>query len=121
MLASSIFLIALGGISLHLIPNLYKILTFDCTATSSVKKKIISETMKDLNAFFIDNPKNYWTFRYQRGCWTFDFNVYLTFNDTNLLASVVGCTSSGGFIDFGQTERLRKKLNKIVMEKIKQV
>jgi hypothetical protein len=109
----------LGGISLYLIPNRYKILIIDSKASIDKKKKVIADTMKDFDAFFLDHPKQFWSFNYQRGWWRSDYNVYLTFDNDKILASVVGGTRArGGFIDFGQTERFRKKLTSVITEKL---
>lgn len=121
LFCASLFCILLGSLALHLIQNRYKILTFDSNLSPEHKKKIIAETMKEFNGFFIDNPKCIWSFNYQRKWWTFDYNVYLTFDSDKIFVSVVGGTHGrGGFIDFGQTEKFRQKLNTFIDQKLRE-
>lgn len=121
MFSAGLFLIALGSISSSLVLSRYKILAFDSRASTETKKRIISETMKEFGAFFIDNSKCFWRLNYQRRWWTSDYNIYFTFGSDSIFASVVsGTHGRGGFIDFGQTERFRKKLSNIIFEKLNQ-
>lgn len=118
---AALLFIFLGSISLYLIPNRYKFCTINCQLSTDEKKKIIADTMKEFGALFLDNPENFWTFNYQRRWCTFDYNVYLTLDNEKILIAVVSVTlGRGGFIDFGQTERFRKKLNTIITKKISQ-
>ncbi|MDP4262624.1 MAG: hypothetical protein Q8941_08840 [Bacteroidota bacterium] len=119
MLFASLFCFLLGSIALYLVRNRYKILTFDSNSSTEDKKRIIADTIKDFNSSFIDNSKGFWSFNYRRNWWTSDYTIYLTFDNDNIFASVIASTYyHGGFIDFGQTERIRQKLNTVILQKL---
>ena len=121
MFFTALFCVSLGILWLYLIPKRYKVLTFDSKLSPEYKKRIIAETMKEFNGLFIDNPKCFWSFDYQRKWWTFDYTVYLAFDNEKIFASVVGKTHvGGGFIDFGQTNKFRQKLIIFIDQKLSQ-
>jgi len=108
---SILFLI--GCYALYLIPNRYKILTIDSNLTIDKKREVISELFHKLGISHANTRDNFYSFRYQRKWWTSDYDVYLYVEREKFYVSVLGTTHAypaSGFIDFGGTGRLRKKI-----------
>lgn len=54
---------------------------------------------------------NYCSFTYRKGFWSSPYDIYLFYDDNSVRFSVQGQDYfNGGFIDFGGTEKFRKKL-----------
>ena len=110
---SFLFLTTLGISGLFFIPNRYKIITITSTLSADKKQKVIDEVLKEFGDPFCEIDKDFYNFTYNKNWWTSDYKIYLSFDNTNFYSSVQGVTRAyrgGGIIDFGGTERVRKKV-----------
>lgn len=110
-------LFLLGCYSLYLVANRYKILTVENSLSIDNKKEIIGGLFHKLGLTFNETQDTFYTFKYQRKWWTSAYDIYINLDDQKFYICVLGCTNSypsSGFIDFGGTERLRKKIISIV-------
>jgi hypothetical protein len=115
IVASAAFFILLGVISLRLLPNRYKVLKIESEMPIEEKKRITAEIMKEFGVTRLNTTKDFWHFYYQRQWWAYDYDIYIAFNNKTVFAAVIGKTN-GGFIDFGQSERIRRKVSNLIRE-----
>lgn len=111
------FLFLMGCYAIYLIPNRYKVLTVSSGLPVDKKKEIISRLLNKLGVAHADTKNDFYSFRFQRKWWTSDYDVYLFIDNQNFYVSVLGTTHAypaSGFIDFGGTQRLRRKILSII-------
>ena len=106
------FFFFLGCYALYILPNRYKVLTVNNSSSIDEKKQIVSKLLEKLKVQYSNNQDTFYTFTYQRKWWTKDYDVYLSIDEEKFYISVLVRTSyyRGGFIDFGGSERLRRKI-----------
>lgn len=103
-------LVGLAAFGLHKLPNRYKIVAIDTSQPLTKKKKAIETLLSQMGAT-TTLSEDYCSFTYRKNFWSSPYDVYLFFDDNSICFSVQGQDYfNGGFIDFGETEKLRKKL-----------
>lgn len=110
-------LFLLGCYAIYLIPNRYKVLTVDNSLPVDKKKDIISKLLNKLDISLADTRDTFYSFRYQRKWWTSDYDVYLFVDNEKFYICVLGTAHAypaSGYIDFGGTERLRRKIVSVI-------
>jgi hypothetical protein len=113
----ALFMILFGSYAMYATFKRYKVLAFESDLSTIEKKRVIAEIIKEFNYPFYENTRQYWQFIYFGKWWASDYNIYLTFDETKIYACVLARTSGGsGFIDFGGTEKFRKKLSIVINE-----
>jgi hypothetical protein len=104
------FLLFLGIYGLYKLPNRYKIVTISSTQNLIKKKAAIDSLLSNLNLKIVSDS-NYLSFNYSKSFWSPSYFIYLFYDEDKISFSIQGYdSSSGGFIDFGGTEKLRKKV-----------
>lgn len=104
------FLLLFGAYGLYKLRNRNKIVTID-TVQPLTKKKAAFETFLSQMNVVTDLNDNYYLFTYRKGFWNSPIDVYLFYDENSIRFSVQGQDYyDGGFIDFGGTEKLRKKI-----------
>jgi hypothetical protein len=117
-LAISFFLLVLGCLGLLKLRNRYKIISIPNSATHLEKKAIVANVLSELGES-TSLDQNYYSFTYKKKWWSAPFDVRLFYDDGAICFSVQGQGhTNGGIIDFGETERLRKKIALIIKQKI---
>ncbi len=109
---SFLFLTTLGISGIYFLPNRYKIITIASSLPADKKEKIIAEVLKEFGNPYCHTDNDFYNFIYKKNWWTSGYNVYLSFDSFNFYLSVQAVTRGyrgGGIIDFGGTERVRKK------------
>lgn len=104
------FLLLLGTYGLYKLPNRYKIVTIGTSQPLTKKRTAIDAFLSHMN---ITTPlnDNYCSFTYRKGFWSSPYDIYLFYDDNSVRFSVQGHDYfDGGFIDFGGTEKLRKRI-----------
>lgn len=113
----ALFLILFGSYAIYTNYKRYKVFAFESNLSTTEKKRVIAEIMKEFNYPFYENTRQYWQFTYFGKWWASGYNTYLTFDETKIYACVLAQTSGGsGFIDFGGTEKFREKLSIVINE-----
>ena len=108
---SGIFLLTFGLVGLLVLKTKYKISIIE----NGNSKKSNQEQIRDVSMAFTDSnvdPTNsYVSFPYQKSLWRHSYIIYL-FADQNVIAVNVQSigSSKGGFIDFGASKRLEKRI-----------
>ena len=77
------------------------------------KQQIIDAVLKEFGDPYCEKDNDYYNFSYKRNWQTSSYQIYLSFDQEDFFASVQGATNASygsGIIDFGGTERVRKKL-----------
>ena len=108
-----LFLTTLGVSGLYFVPNRYKIITIISTLSTEKKKDIINGVVKEFGNPYCDNENDFYSFTYDKNLWSSNYKIYLSFDVSNFYASVQSVTRSyigAGIIDFGGTERVRRKV-----------
>lgn len=110
---SFLFLTTLGVSGFFFIPNRYKVITIASILPADKKQKIINTVLKEFGDPFCDTDNDFYYFTYNKNWWTSNYHICLSFDEGNFYASVQGATGGyrgGGIIDFGGTEKIRKKI-----------
>lgn len=113
------FLTFLGILGLKLIPNRYKILSVNSILPIDKKKEVISQLIIKLGNPFLNQSDTFFSFSYQRKWWTSSYLVFLNIDISTIYLSVQSKTGGyyrGGIIDFGGTEKLRRKIISLLTE-----
>jgi hypothetical protein len=119
IISGAAFFFTLGFVVLRLLPNRYRILKFKSNLPAEKKEQVIANTMRELGATFFLNSQHLWRFYYRRKWWTFDYDLYLSFNNETIFVAVIGRTHGrGGFIDFGLTGKFRKRVAISIIEEL---
>ena len=103
------FLLLLGTYGLFKLPNRYKTVTID-NFQPLTKKKIAIEKMLSQMGIVVALNDNYFSFTYSKNFWSSNYHIHLFYDVNRICFSVQGHDFDGGFIDFGGTEKLRKKI-----------
>lgn len=104
------FLLLLGSYGLYKLPNRYNIVTIDSLQPLTRKKTAIENLLSQMGAVTVIND-NYCSFTYRKSFWSSPYDIHLFFDDKRVCFSVQGQDySDGGFIDFGGTEKFRRRL-----------
>ena len=112
-LSSIMFLFGCYGF--YLIPNRYKILMINSTGSIQKKHELILKLLKEFDISNYENNSSYYSFEYGKSIWSWGYTVHLNIDSEEFYISVQGRTFINGFVDFGSTERVRKKVvNKII-------
>lgn len=92
--------------------NRYKVLAVNNNSNIDKKKQIVSRLLETLKIPYSNSKDTFYTFTYQRKWWTKEYDVYLCIDQEKFYLSVLVKTSylRGGFIDFGGSELLRRKI-----------
>jgi len=97
-----------------LIPNRYKILLINSTNSIQKKHQLILDFLKEFDISTYKSNSTYYSFEYGKSIWSWGYNVHLNIDSEKFYIGVQGKTFINGFVDFGSTERVRKKVaNKI--------
>ncbi len=105
------FLFLMGAYGLYKLPNRFKLVSIDTLKNLTDKKAILSNVIIHLGSTPVMFNDNYYLIRYQKNFWLSSFDIHLFYDDKVICFSVQGHGSSdGGFIDFGGTERLRRRI-----------
>jgi hypothetical protein len=113
----SVFLIFLGTLGVVLTPNRYKILKIDSPLSIDNKKQVVAQLMSTFNLPYQDRPDSFYKFTCQKGWLNYGYDVYISMDITSIYISVQSKTGGyfgGGIIDFGGTERFRRKIIDLV-------
>lgn len=113
----SLFSISICASMFWLIPNKYKIHGFDHNSALEKKKQIIADTAEEFKNHFYESPDLFWHFSYQKNWWNFRYNIFFAIDHDKIFFAVVG-SSGSGIMDFGQTQRLRNKIKRSVLNKL---
>jgi len=104
-----VLLIALAIYGLYKLPNRYKIVTVDNSQPLTKKKVSLEQLLSQMGVTTTLND-NYYSFTYRKRRWSSPYDIYLFFDDNNVCFSVQGQDYfNGGFVDFGETEKFRRK------------
>ena len=104
-----------GCYGFYLIPNRYKILMINSTGSIQKKHELILKLLKEFDISNYENNSSYYSFEYGKSIWSWGYTVHLNIDSEEFYISVQGRTFINGFVDFGSTERVRKKVvNKII-------
>ena len=118
ILPGIIFLFS-GTTFISLIRKRYSVKEFICNLPKSEKESIIREVAIEFNAGIIEKSKDLWFFTSKYKWWLNGYRCYLGLSDKGILVSFFARTgSNGGFVDFGQTNRRRRKLYHLLYKKI---
>ncbi|MBN8665027.1 MAG: hypothetical protein J0L83_10645 [Chitinophagales bacterium] len=105
------FLFLMGTYGLYKLPNRFKIITIDSLKSLDDKKEALKNTIVNFGSTPYGFNDNYYLFRYQKSFWLSSFDIHLYYDEKQVCFSVQGHGSTdGGFIDFGGTERLRRRI-----------
>lgn len=110
-----IFLIAIGLYGIWRIPRLYSFSQIKCQSTIEDKLAVVEKVKIKLK---FSNPKdlgNSFEFKY-RGLFYNPFLVRIFIDNESFFINVQQIDSSGGFIDFGNSKRVKNKIIKIIIE-----
>ncbi|WP_276131941.1 hypothetical protein [Polluticoccus soli] len=115
-LAMGTFCFFLGIYGLFKLSNRYKIISVASDKSLPQKKVIIERLLSELSIQVVPD-ENYYSFTHRRKWWGSPFDVHLFYDEQIVSFSIQGKDySDGGFLDLGETERLRKKIAKKLKE-----
>lgn len=106
---ASCFCFLMSGYVLYKLPNRYKIINVDSNLQLDTKRSIIEQLLHNYNSENLTKEKQYLYFRMEKGLWKNPYYVHLFF-DNSRFAFCVQSYSDRGFIDFGETEKVRQEL-----------
>ena len=110
---SFLFLTTLGLSGLFFVPNRYKIKTIHSTLPFDKKQQIIDDVLKEFGNPYCERNNDYYNFTLKKSWWTSRYEIYLGFDQQEFFISVQGATNAyygSGIIDFGGTEKIRKRV-----------
>ena len=113
----TLFIISSGGLGLYLIPRRYKLVTLSSKLPLEQKDYFIGEFITSLKCTYIEIEDSCYYFVYQKAWWKSSYSIYLT-RDDNAFYFSVQLNTNRGIIDFGETERFRKKIKGLLEEKV---
>lgn len=114
-----IFLLLAGTTFINLIHKRYSVKEFVCNLPKGEKENIIREIAAEFNIRPVERSKEFWFFTYKYGWWSNGYTCYLGISEKGIMVSFLGRTGGrGGFVDLGQTNRLRKKVHYLLYKKI---
>ncbi len=94
----------------RLLPNRYKIIDIYSSKKLFEKEKIASSIASEYCGFYFETKTNYFVGQLKRRWWQSKYTLHFFYNDHLFAFSLQGHDSDGGWIDFGETERKRKKI-----------
>jgi hypothetical protein len=104
-------LILLSIYGLYKLPNRFKIITIDSLKSLDDKEEALRKLIVNLDLSRFDFADNYYLCRYQKRFWSSRFDIHLFCDEKQVCFSVQGHGSAdGGFLDFGETEKLRQRI-----------
>lgn len=112
-----IFLITIGFYGIWRIPQAYIFSQLKCHSTIEDKLKIIEKVNIELKFKNLNVSENSFEFTYL-GLFDNPFLVRIFLNEESFFINVQQIDQSGGFIDFGNSKRVKNKITKKILEKI---
>ena len=112
----SILMILLGIRGFRLLVNRYKVITIESLSSIEKRELVLERLGEVLGSPVIRLEDFYYTFDYQRKWWTSNYRVSLALDRSAYYLSVQSVTYGSGFIDFGGSEKLRKKILTLIEE-----
>lgn len=94
----------------RLLPNRYKIIEVDSSLNLLEKRKIASSFISEYCDQSLEPRANYFVCQLKRRWWQSKYTIHFFYDDQLFAFSLQGHDIDGGWIDFGETERKRKKI-----------
>lgn len=110
-----IFLITVGFYGIWRIPHLYSFSQVKCLSTIKDKSDVIEKVKLKLNFRNHKVSDNYFEFKYL-GLLYNPFLVRIFIDEESFFINVQQIDSSGGFIDFGNSNRVKNKITKTILK-----
>ena len=109
--AFCVLLIMLGLYGFWRIPKTYKIKIIKSELSIDEKKQIINQITRDFKLNELERKEQYQHFLYVGRFWA-SFNIYIFYDTTNFYLNTqqIEFKNDGGFIDFGTSNRVTKKI-----------
>lgn len=107
-----------GFYGYYLIPNRYKIISVPSNLEIIQKSEVLKNLLNDLKIMAVPELYEYNYFEFGKSLSSWGYCMHLGFDSENFYISLQSKTGGGryggGFVDFGATERLRKKIKTII-------
>jgi|GEM_PF-1131511 len=110
---SYVFLFLIASYGFWRVPQLYKLTLIRCLLSNEDKFKVLKQLEVLLNLKKLKYSNNIFEFKYY-GLFYNPFLVRIFISEENYFLSVQQVASSGGFIDFGTSDRVKRKIIKII-------
>jgi hypothetical protein len=104
-----IFLFTLGIFGLNKISNRYKIISITNKKPLVDKEEAVGNIVENFDSTRKLLNENAVSFNYQKNFWSSSYDISLFFDEAKVCFSIQA-RSTGGFLDFGGTERLRQQV-----------
>lgn len=104
-------IIAIGTFALYKLPNRYKIIQVDCSFPLTKKQEIIESVMTEFGFSGFNYNANYSVYCRSAGFFRSPRTIYLFIDKDNFyFCMMTKGIGNNGFIDFGQSEKLRQNI-----------
>jgi hypothetical protein len=105
-------LMFLSGIfAFRSIQKRYKIIAVSSSLSATKKIKLIEEIAAQYSKYTTQHTDDFYYFQYNKKWWLNTYDIRMTYNENYFLFSVqVKTGAKGGWIDIGQSEKLRNKI-----------
>ena len=114
--AFSLFIL-LGVSGLYALTKRFKLTYLSNGLTKQGNIDLINSITSELIDFAENSQKDYRSYTYKKSWWRLPYEINL-FADNNLIAiNVEGQDYQGGFIDFGASDRLKKKIIRMIKKR----
>jgi len=109
-------LVFLGLRGIMLIPNRYKVMELESALSNSEKNKSVLELSEYLGECSIEIIDGMYCLNCIRGIWEHNYTIYISYNNYAFFVSIQSSSWGSGIIDFGSSERFRKKVYLLLQE-----
>ncbi len=103
----------------RLLPNRYKIIEIESPMPVIEKREITSSVVLEYCAKSPESITNYFVCYLKRRWWQSIYIMHFYYDDSRFAFSLQGHDFDGGWIDFGETERKRRKIKTEIEKLIK--
>lgn len=110
---SYVFLFLISSYGFWRVPQLYKPTLIRCSLSNEDKFKVLRQLEMLLNLKKLNYSNNIFEFKYY-GLFYNPFLVRIFISEESYFMNVQQVASGGGFIDFGNSERVKRKIVKII-------